>query len=166
MRKRLQRVRDKLRKEIEMAEQRDMAANAIRPDLPARIVELLARPQLTELPENPVGKIVESLRGVYGGYDDVSLPEIVNFTEARKTIADDAIYLGLHELHRVDEHRILRYDLTLPLLLTVRFDGRPLRIWTTGKAYRLGHIDATHLEAFHQAKCSTWTSANGSIPGR
>jgi RNA polymerase sigma-70 factor (ECF subfamily) len=152
MRKRLQRVRDKLRKEMEMAEQRDMAANAIRPDLPARIVELLARPQLTELPENPVGKIVESLRGVYGGYDDVSLPEIVNLTEARKTIADDAIYLGLHELHRVDEHRILRYDLTLPLLLTVRFDGRPLRIWTTGKAYRLGHIDATHLEAFHQSE--------------
>ena len=48
--------------------------------------------------------------------------------------------------------RILRYDLTLPLLLTVRYEGRPLRIWATGKAYRLGQIDAMHLDAFHQAE--------------
>ena len=152
MRKRLQRVRDKLRKEIEVAEQRDTGASAFRADLPARVVELLARPQLTELPENPVGRIIDSLRSVYGEFEDVSLPEIVNLTEARKSIADDALYIVNQELHRVDEHRILRYDLTLPLLLTLRFEGRPLRIWTSGKAYRLGRIDATHLEAFHQSE--------------
>jgi DNA-directed RNA polymerase specialized sigma24 family protein len=39
-------------------------------------------------------------------------------------------------LHRVDEGRILRYDLTLPLLMTVRFDGRPLRIFTAGNDAR------------------------------
>ncbi len=58
----------------------------------------------------------------------------------------------MHELHRVDENRILRYDLTLPLLLTVRYEGRPLRLWTMGKVYRLGRLDATHLEAFHQSE--------------
>jgi phenylalanyl-tRNA synthetase alpha chain len=42
--------------------------------------------------------------------------------------------------------------LTLPLLTTIRFDGRPLRLWATGKAYRQGRVDATHLEAFHQAE--------------
>ena len=47
---------------------------------------------------------------------------------------------------------ILRYDLTLPLLLNVRYEGRPLRLWAAGKAYRRGRIDAQHLEAFHQAE--------------
>lgn len=65
MRKRLQRIRDKLRKEIEMAEQRDIRQEDIRADLPAKVVELLARPQLTDLPENPVGRILDGLRQAY-----------------------------------------------------------------------------------------------------
>jgi phenylalanyl-tRNA synthetase alpha chain len=62
------------------------------------------------------------------------------------------MYVEPHELHRVDGGRILRYDLTLPLLLTVRFQGRPLRIFTAGKAYRACQPDPMHLEAFHQAE--------------
>ena len=54
-------------------------------------------------------------------------------------------------MHRVDDQRILRYDLTLPLLLTTRYQGEGLRIWAAGKAYRRCEIDAMHLEAFHQA---------------
>jgi RNA polymerase sigma factor (sigma-70 family) len=152
MRKRLQRIRDKLRKEIEVAEQRGITREDIRGDLPAKVVELLARPELTDLPESPVGRVVELLRSIYGDFEEHSLPEIVDFAEARKTIGDDALYLNPIELHRVDERRILRYDLTLPLLLTARFDGRPLRLWAAGKTYRLGTIDATHLDAFHQAE--------------
>jgi phenylalanyl-tRNA synthetase alpha subunit len=116
------------------------------------VVELLARPQLTDLPENPVGRTLELLGAVYADFTEVRLPEIVDFTEARESIGDDALYLDPIELHRVDDRRILRYDLTLPLLLTVRYKGQPLRIWTAGKAYRLCQIDAMHLEAFHQAE--------------
>ena len=58
MRKRLQRVRDKLRKEIDVSEQRGLTPDAMRPDLPAVVVELLARPQLTDLPEHPVGDVL------------------------------------------------------------------------------------------------------------
>jgi RNA polymerase sigma-70 factor (ECF subfamily) len=152
MRKRLQRIRDKLRKEIEVSEQRGVRAEEIRPDLPVKVVELLARPQLTDLPENPVGKVLELLRSVYADFTGLDLPEVVDFTEARKTIGDDALYLDPLELHRVDDQRILRYDLTLPLLLTLRYEGQPLRIWTAGKAYRRCQTDATHLEAFHQAE--------------
>jgi RNA polymerase sigma factor (sigma-70 family) len=151
VRKRLQRVRDKLRKEIEVLEQREIRPGEMR-DLPATVVELLARPQLTELPENPVGSVLERLRSVYAGFADVQLPEIVDFSEARKTIGDDALYLDPVELHRVDDRRILRYDLTLPLLMTARYDGKPLRIFAAGKTYRLGQIDSTHLDAFHQAE--------------
>jgi RNA polymerase sigma factor (sigma-70 family) len=152
MRKRLQRIRDKLRKEIEVSEQHGIRPEEICPDFPAKVVELLARPQLTDLPENPVGSILDLLRGAYKDCSDVTLPEIVDFAEARKTIGEVALYIDPLELHRVDDSRILRYDLTLPLLLNVRYEGKPLRIWTAGKTYRQGRIDATHLEAFHQAE--------------
>jgi len=152
MRKRLQRIRDKLRKEIEVTEQRSIRPGDVRSDFPARIVELLARPRLTDLPENPVGLVLDQLRSVYADHDELALPEIVDFTEARKTIGDEALYIDASELHRVDDHRILRYDLTLPLLLTARYVGRPLHLWASGKVYRLCQVDATHLEAFHQAE--------------
>jgi hypothetical protein len=152
VRKRLQRVRDKLRKEIEVSEQRGIRPEDLRPDLPGRVLELLARPRLTDLPENPVGRILDQLRGAFPGYHEVDLPEIVDFAEARKTVGDDALYVEAEELHRIDNERILRYDLTLPLLLHVRYEGQPLRLWAAGKAYRLGRIDAQHLEAFHQAE--------------
>jgi RNA polymerase sigma factor (sigma-70 family) len=152
MRKRLQRVRDKLRKEIEVAEQRNVRPEDIRSDFPAKIVELLAHPRLTQIPENPVGQIAGQLREFFSEFADAELPEIINFAAARTTIGGDALYIDPGELHRVDEERILRYDLTLPLLLTVRYAGQPLRVWAAGQAYRRGQIDATHLEAFHQAE--------------
>jgi phenylalanyl-tRNA synthetase alpha subunit len=152
MRKRLQRIRDKLRKEMEMAEQRDIRLEEMRTDLPTKVIELLTRPKLTDLPENPVGKILEMLQGVYANFTELDLPDILDLTEARKTIGGDALYLDPLELHRVDDHRILRYDLTLPMLMKLRFEGQPLQIWAAGKAYRVCQIDASHLEAFHQAE--------------
>jgi RNA polymerase sigma-70 factor (ECF subfamily) len=152
MRKRLQRIRDRLRKEIEMSERRAIRQEEIPSDMPGRILELLARPQLTDLPENPVGKVLALLRSVYADFTEQELPEVVDLAEAERTIARDAMYVEPHELHRVDGGRILRYDLTLPLLLTVRFQGRPLRIFTAGKAYRACQPDPMHLEAFHQAE--------------
>jgi RNA polymerase sigma-70 factor, ECF subfamily len=152
MRKRMQRIRDKLRREMEMSEQRRIDPAEIRSDFPAKVVELLARPHLSDLPENPVGKTLDLLRSVYADCTEIALPEIVDFAEARKTIGDDALYIDHAELHRVDDRRILRYDLTLPLLMNARYEDRPLRIWAAGKAYRRGTIDAMHLEAFHQAE--------------
>ena len=152
MRKRLQRIRDRLRKEIEVQEQRAIRSDEIRPDFPAKVLELLARPQLTSLPENPVGSTLETLRRAFPGFTEVELPEIVDFADARNTIGDDALYVDPMELHRLDSKRILRYDLTLPLLMTIRYEGRPLRIFSAGKAYRICELDATHLDAFHQAE--------------
>jgi RNA polymerase sigma-70 factor (ECF subfamily) len=182
MRKRLQRVRDKLRKEIEVAEQRDIRPDEIRTDLPAKVIDLLARPRLTDLPENPVGRIVEAIRSAFPGFTSIELPEIVDFAAARASIVSDAIYIGLEELHRIDDRQILRYDLTLPLLMQVRYDGRPLRLWSIGKTYRAGAVDAQHLEAFHQAEVfalddrahlDAWQitaqvlrSVNAALPGR
>ena len=152
MRKRLQRIRDKLRMEIEMAEQREMRPVQRPSDLPARIVELLARPQLTHLPENPVGDVAERLRRVFASFEPIELPEVIDLAEARATAAKNAVYVDESELHYIDDRRALRYDLTLPLLMTVRYRGEPMTLWIEGKAYRRGRVDAAHLEAFHQAE--------------
>jgi RNA polymerase sigma factor (sigma-70 family) len=149
MRKRLQRVRDKLRKEIEVAEQREIGPEDIRRDLPATIVELLGHPRLTDIPTNPVGSVLAQLRTVFSDFADLEMPELI---EAQKTIGNVALYIDPSELHRVDDRHVLRYDLTLPLLMTIRYAGEPLRILTAGKAYRRGPVDAKHLEAFHQAE--------------
>ena len=151
MRKRLQRIRDRLRREVEMIEQRGLAPGELPAHLPARIVDLLARPRLTDLPDNPVGQVQERLRGAFADFDDLPLPEMVDLSTAA-VVAADAMYVDPSELQRVDHQRILRYDLTLPLLLTVRFGGQPMRLWASGKTYRVCHENATHLEAFHQAE--------------
>jgi RNA polymerase sigma factor (sigma-70 family) len=152
MRKRLQRVRDKLRKEIEMTERRTIEGERLPGDLPGKIVELLARPQLTELPDNPVGKVLDLVRAIYPAFEAREFPEVVDWAAAEQAIGREALYVDAKELHRVDSGRILRYDLTLPLLMNVRFEGKPLRIFSSGKTYRACEPDATHLEAFHQAE--------------
>jgi RNA polymerase sigma-70 factor (ECF subfamily) len=157
VRKRLQRIRDKLRKEMEMAEQRDVRLEDLRTDLPTKIVELLTRPKLTDIPENPVGRILELLRGIYTDFVELDLPDILDLSEVRETLGGDAPYVDPMELQRVDDNRILRYDLTLPMLMRVRLQGQPLRILAAGKAYRACQIDAGHLEAFHQAE-ALWVS--------
>ena len=152
MRKRLQRIRDKLRKDIEMSEQSHISTGQSPRDLPARIVELLSRPQLTNLPENPVGQVTQILRGVFSRFLPVDVPEFVDFAAARADATSDAIYIEESELHHVDEHRVLRYDMTLPLLMSKRYQGEPMKLWIDGKVYRRGRLDAKHLEAFHQAE--------------
>jgi RNA polymerase sigma factor (sigma-70 family) len=152
MRKRLQRVRDKLRKEIEMSEKNGLPPEGIMTELPRKIVELLARPKLTDLPENPVGKTQELLRSIYSDFAELEVPEMFNVSDAQKMIGTDIFYLQPHEMHHVDSHRILRYDLTIPILLAMRYENHPIRIWAAGKVYRRCQSDPMHLEAFHQAE--------------
>jgi RNA polymerase sigma-70 factor (ECF subfamily) len=151
MRKRLQRIRDRLRtyieaEEIEMAKERGVDAGAA-VHLPGKIVELLASPRLTDIPENPVGRVLRQLCEAYPEFTELPLPEIV---EVRGAIVNDAMYVKPDELHHVDASKILRYDLTLPMLLTARHEGQPIRVWSSGKTYRVCEADARHLEAFHQ----------------
>lgn len=152
MRKRLQRIRDKLRQhieteEIEMVKERGVDPEALAAHLPGKIVELLASPRLTDIPENPVGRVLRQLRDAFPEFTELPLPEIIDVTQA---IAKDAMYVKPSELHHVDASNILRYDLTLPLLLTARYEGQPVRVWSSGKTYRACEADARHLEAFHQ----------------
>jgi RNA polymerase sigma-70 factor (ECF subfamily) len=154
MRKRLQRIRDRLRQfieaeEMEMMKQRGVEPGTLAAQLPVKIVELLASPRLTDIPENPVGRVLGQLRDAYPEFTEQSLPEIVDVSEAQ-ALTKETMYVQPSELHRVDANKILRYDLTLPLLLTVHYEGRPIRVWSSGKTYRVCQADATHLEAFHQ----------------
>ncbi|HET9930028.1 MAG TPA: sigma-70 family RNA polymerase sigma factor, partial [Polyangiaceae bacterium] len=152
VRKRLQRLRDKLRKEIEMEERSLLGGAAPPADLPVRIAELLARPRLVDLPENPVGAVLAELRAVFHEYREVGLPEQIDLEAAARQLGGDAVYIDRAKLQRIEGERVLRYDLTLPLLLNVRWSGQPSRLLAAGKVYRQELESATHLEAFHQAE--------------
>lgn len=130
-----------------MVKERGVDPEAIAAHLPGKIVELLASPRLTDIPENPVGGVLRQVCDAYPEFKELSLPEILDVSAA---IAQDAMYLNPSELHRIDPNRILRYDLTLPLLLTVRYEGQPIRVWSSGKVYRVCETGTKHLEAFHQ----------------
>lgn len=106
-----------------MVEQRDICPDVLRTDLPARVVELLARPKLTDLPDSPVGRILKMFQGVYADFNEVDLPEILDLTEAIKIMGEDLPYLSLLDLCRIDDHRIVRSDLALPLVMRLRFQG-------------------------------------------
>jgi RNA polymerase sigma-70 factor (ECF subfamily) len=162
MRKRLQRIRDKLRTEIEMDEQRNLSAHGAPLDLPASIVELLARPRLVDLPENPVGACLAELAAAFPGFAPVDLPEEIDLDAAARKLGGDAVYIERSALHRIEGERVLRYDLTLPLLLEVRCEGAPLKLRAAGKVYRRERESATHLEAFHQLELFT-ADARGAI---
>lgn len=146
-RKRLQRIRDKLRREVEMEEQSDLR---IPGQLPANIIELLARPRLHEIVGNPVASTLEAMKGAFPGFTRIEVPEELDLEAARKALGGDAVYIERAALQRIAGERVLRYDLTLPLLTTVRYEREPLRLWASGKVYRKERERATHLEAFHQ----------------
>jgi RNA polymerase sigma-70 factor (ECF subfamily) len=150
MRKRLQRVRDKLRKEIEMDEQRTLGGHAVPSNLPTTIAELLARPRLVDIPENPVSVALGILRGAFAGFAPIDVAEEVDLGDAARHLGGDAVYIDRATLQRIEGERVLRYDLTLPLLLGVRWSGRALRLTTAGKVYRRETESPTHLAAFHQ----------------
>jgi len=61
-----------------VAEQRGIPPDELRSDLPGKVVELLARPRLTDLPENPVGRTLELLRSVFSDFAEQALPEVVD----------------------------------------------------------------------------------------
>jgi RNA polymerase sigma-70 factor, ECF subfamily len=148
MRKRLQRIRDKLRKDIEMSELADSPETPA--GIPAKILELLARPKLVDLPENPVGVVMDMLRQQWREYAWQDVPEIVNLQEARQELGHDPVYVTQASLHCIDEQRILRFDLTVPLLMWARRRGAPLRVITAGKVYRNDDPSSTRLQVFHQ----------------
>jgi len=141
-----------LRKEIEVSEQDRVPREGMRSELPAKVVDLLARPKLTDFPENPVGKTLELLRSVYDDFTELEVPEIFSILDAERIIGKDGFYVQPHEIHHIDEDRVLRYDLTIPALLTVKYENKPVHAWSAGKVYRVCQSDPIHLEAFHQAE--------------
>jgi RNA polymerase sigma factor (sigma-70 family) len=150
LRKRLQRVRDKLREEIEMDERRFVSADNTTRELPGKIIELLARPRLVDIPENPVSVVAQLLIGAFSEYSNVQLPEELNLKLASERLGGDAVYIERSKLQSIEGESVLRYDLTLPLLLNTRWQGAPQRIFASGKVYRREVESHTHLEAFHQ----------------
>ncbi|MBT7864344.1 MAG: hypothetical protein HN712_28800, partial [Gemmatimonadetes bacterium] len=153
IRKRLQRIRDRLRNQMSMPTT----------DLPERIVEMLSKPNLTNLPENPVGAIWESFRDVWPGFEVVELSEELEPAQLRRVLVDATASTSEGHLATVEEYivdrecqQMLRTDLTVPMLLAAVDAPLPTKRITTGKTYRMGDVGeeetSTRLRAFHQAE--------------
>jgi RNA polymerase sigma-70 factor (ECF subfamily) len=150
MRKRLQRIRDRLREEAEMNEQQNVNDTSIPATLPAAVIELLARPKLIDLPENPVGRIADVLKARYCDYRLVDVPEVVEVEQARNIVGREPYYFSTDWIHFVNPHQFLRYDTTLPLLIAARNVGAPARLMAIAQVYRNQTPAPTRDQSFHQ----------------
>jgi RNA polymerase sigma-70 factor (ECF subfamily) len=155
MRKRLERIRKQLRKEIEMNQQKrghkERAGERSGPGLPERIIRMLSKPILTDMPENPVGAVWEIIRGAHSGHTEVQLAEIFGADEL-ESVVGEKISLVPSFAHRVDKERFLRWDLTAPMLLKSRELRSQDFLIAAGKVYRNELEDGRSLETFHQAE--------------
>lgn len=143
VRKRLQRVRERLRKGIAMNET----------DLPERIVELLSKPNLTALPENPVGAVWEAFKRQYDGFTEVELAEKIDPDEVREIFADAGNGSLEEYLTAASRQQWLRRELTMPMVMEAVGRAAPVRLIATGKTYRIDDEESsTRLHAFHQAE--------------
>ncbi len=143
VRKRLQRVRERLKQEMTM--------NST--ELPQRIVELLSKPNLTAIPENPVGAIWQQFRQTYADFTCVDLPEEIDADAVRRILGDAGDSAVEDYLADAARQQGLRRELTVPMLLAAAQPGAPSRLITTGKTYRIGDEESqTRLHAFHQAE--------------
>jgi RNA polymerase sigma-70 factor (ECF subfamily) len=150
LRKRLSRIRQHLREEIEMAEHATAAAFPLPPNVPAHVGELLARPRLIDFPENPVGRVADLLRSRYAAFTPIDVAEVIDLPRARKIIGPDPHHLPAEHIHFLNGEQFLRYDLTLPLLIAAENRGAPLRLCTTGQVYRNQCPSPMRDQSFHQ----------------
>ena len=120
-------------------------------EMPQRIVELLSKPNLTAIPENPVGAIWEEFRQQYDDFTEVDLPEEIDPDEVRRILGDGPTVEEY--LAATSRQQGLRRELTAPMLLAAGGRKAPLRLIATGKTYRTGDEESqTRLHAFHQAE--------------
>ena len=144
VRKRLQRVRERLRKGIAMH----------KTDLPERIVELLSKPNLTALPENPVGAVWEAFKRQYDSFTEVDLAEKIDPAKVRESFADAGNGSLEEYLTAAGRQQWLRRELTVPMVMEAVGREVPVRLIATGKTYRIDDEEesSTRLHAFHQAE--------------
>jgi RNA polymerase sigma factor (sigma-70 family) len=143
VRKRLQRVRERLRKGIAMH----------KTDLPERIVELLSKPNLTALPENPVGAVWKAFKRQYDGFTEVELEEKIDPDKVREILADAGNGSLEEYLTAASRQQWLRRELAVPMVMEAADREVPMRLIATGKTYRIDDEESsTRLHAFHQAE--------------
>lgn len=92
MRKRLSRTREKLREEMEKMERTSTNGEVIPEGLSDRVVELLSRPTLVDLPESKVGQLTQRLKSLFSDYVAVETSEIIDLASARAQLLGCGVY--------------------------------------------------------------------------
>lgn len=161
IRKRLQRLRETMRDSIRETMRRGLdketdmdrkAKSGTAGDLPARVVELLARPLQIDLPESAVGSVWAKIRASRPHDEVVELPERIPWTDLERVCGPTAAAQVRDRIFATEAGTVLRYDLTIPMLIAAR--GRPAGtvLLAAGKVYRDDPEDREHTAAYHQAE--------------
>jgi phenylalanyl-tRNA synthetase alpha subunit len=129
-----------------------MEMNDEREDLPARITEMLARPRLTDLPENPVGAVWEIVKRTHDDHVELDLPETLTHEQIETIVGEEGMRHLPERVHRVDDRTWLRWDTSLPMLVAATGRAAGEKLIAAGKVYRDDPVDRRHLQVFHQAE--------------
>lgn len=151
MRKRMSRLRARLKEEIIMNTTRDHD-EGLDDRLPEKIVTLLARPTLTDVPENPVGALWTALRDSLRGFEEMQLPEKIALSDVADIVGHERMRQMKYTHHQLDSDHILRSDTSMPIMIEVAKRPGHVRRVATGKVYRDDPIDHRHLQVFHQVE--------------
>lgn len=136
-----------------MSEQDAVRQETLPTEMPARVAELLARPRLTSLPENPVGCVYAQVQTHLADYEMIELSEQVDSAQLLGSfpqLGDALVTSGAEAAFQVGD-RLLRTDLTLPMLLAAKQEVSKPSLLAAGKVYReMAAESSSHLRAFHQ----------------
>lgn len=117
-----------------MSETTDTSTPTAQPEqLPDKIVQLLATPTLTNLPENLVGAVLSAVRRSLPDYELVELPEFVSLDPVAAVVGAERMQHQEYHCHQLTGGRILRSDTSMPMLVDTAATPGPCKRIAAGK---------------------------------
>ncbi len=147
---RLQRARKKQREEVLKMTEQEFKQHKLPADFSDKVItHLLEKPKPLEIPGHPIRKIWEIAKKALSDYTVVEPgPEIESLKDNYPSLGE--MVNECEEIFRVDEERMLRYQMTTALLNQLPKIKPPAKLLTAGRAFRKNKEDATHCAVFHQ----------------
>lgn len=142
---RLHASRTRLRERMVQMVNDELKTHALPKEFPERVRLLLELPRPLTIENHPVRDLWLAFRSCFPDFEEVELEEI-----CETMLEPDA---QRENAHAVDEHMILRPELTAQMLnYWIQRGGGPCKLITAGRVFRTDAESETRLTVFHQAE--------------
>lgn len=123
----------------------ELKSHALNEGFPDRVRLLLEMPRPLTIEDHPVRNMWLAFRACFPEFEEVELDEVCERSVSM---------LAQHGVFAIDEHRILRPELTSQMANHwIKNGGGPCQLITVGRVFRDDHHESeTRLEVFHQAE--------------